>query len=152
MDPGSIGMLDPLWEALREEDTLDKESEEAPDASCGNSGRKQITNAGDKPEAAPAICQGSIIRRSSEGHAKTLTITGGSSGSSGEEEEFSPLGESQQEQQEGPQRSGALTLNTENSQPHTEELRGTRIGTLQKGEKRGSIRLTKEMERGEGTT
>ncbi|KYO26899.1 hypothetical protein Y1Q_0019327 [Alligator mississippiensis] len=152
MDPGSVGTPDPFRDSLREEEALEGEPEEAPDASHGNSSRKQIVNAGDELEAAPAICKGSSIRGGSEGHAKALTITGVSIGNSEEEEEFSPQRESRQEQQEGPQRSRALTLNTENSKPHAEELQGTQIGMLWKGEKRGSTRLIEEVEMGEGKT
>ncbi|XP_059581536.1 uncharacterized protein LOC132249893 [Alligator mississippiensis] len=127
---------------------VSKEPEEASDTSCSNSSREQTTSAGGEWEAAPPACEGISYRENSEGHTTVITTAGGSTGGRGEEEELYPLREPRQKQTEGPQRIKALTLSMGESQPLVREWRGTWIGMLRKGEKRGSSGLIE----GEGRT
>ncbi|KYO46173.1 hypothetical protein Y1Q_0021723 [Alligator mississippiensis] len=106
-DPGSVGMSDPHRDSPKEEEAAEEKLEEASDARGGNSSREQTANSRGESGEAPVTGKDSSIRGGSEGHVETLTTTGGSVGSSGEEEEFSPPGDSWQEQQKGPWRDGA---------------------------------------------
>lgn len=89
-------------------------------------------------------------RRGSRGEqAKTHSIAGGSIGNGGEEKEVALLEKSRQEQQGGPLKSRAPTLNTKSNQLYIQELLDAHTGMLQEEEKCGGPGLVKGAEKEE---